>query len=419
VDLRDDELELGRISAEFANRLVESLPGWLERVATQRLVEAAGVVPNKEERQVIVDRCSLIADSTGPAVRDVVMADVDVAAGSPLALLRDAVAPLNELLAELEVHAPARDRMDTEMFPADTYGLGPASFADVDPALVDPGITWGAARAHVHLRRHAPVSTPSPTVPVGSVAVPDRPSFDQILSSVAHVEGWMTNDQARLLHDRARGLEPGERIVEIGSFRGRSLIVMAQSAEPGVEIVAVDPHGGGDRGPQEIAPDQALGDDDHSAFNANLSAAGVVDRVTHVRKMSDEALGDVSGSIDLLYIDGAHRFAPARADIVAWGNRVRPDGAMLIHDSFSSIGVTLALLTTTFFGGRWRFVGRAQSMAEFRRVDLSGSARAGNAAKQLAQIPWFVRNVIIKVLISVKLAPLTRLLGHHGSDWPY
>jgi len=419
VDLRDDELQLLRISAEFADRLVEALPGWLERVATQRLVDAIGAAPAEADRKAIAERCDSIADSVGPAVRDVVMADVDLAAGSPLALLRDAVIPLNGLLAELEVPAVARDRMAAEMFPGDTYDLGPASFADVDPALVDPGITWGAARAHVHLRRHSSGSTPSATARVGSVAVPDRPSFDQILSSVAHVEGWMTDDQARLLHERARGLEPDERIVEIGSFRGRSLIVMAQSAEPGVEIVAIDPHGGGDRGPREIAPDQALGDDDHSVFNANLSAAGVADRVTHVRKMSDEALGDVPGSIDLLYIDGAHRFGPARADIVAWGNRVRPDGTMLIHDSFSSIGVTLALLTTTFLGGRWLFVGRAQSMAEFRRVDLSGSARAGNAAKQLAQIPWFVRNVIIKVLISVKLAPLARLLGHHGSDWPY
>jgi len=422
VDLSDDELELSRISTEFADLLVDSLPGWLERVANQRMVAATGTEPAEADIRAVAERCGAIADSISPAVREVVTADVDSAVGNPLALLREAVAPLNELLLELKVPAPARDKMDSEMFPADTYGLGPASFADVDPALVDAGITWGAARAHVHLRRHA--SAPSSSSPprssqLGSDAVPDHSSFDQILSSVANVEGWMTDDQARLLHDRAGALVPAERIVEIGSFRGRSLIVMAKSAVAGVEIVAIDPHGGGDRGPQEIAPDQALGDDDHSVFNANLAAAGVADRVNHVRKMSDDALGDVPGSIDLLYIDGAHRFAPARADIVAWGNRVRPDGTMLIHDSFSSIGVTLALLSTTCFGGRWRFVGRAQSMAEFRRAELSGMARVGNAAKQIAQMPWFVRNVIIKLLITVKLAPLARLLGHHGTDWPY
>jgi len=419
VDASNDEAELRRISEDFADRLVGSLPGWLERVATRRMVEATGRPPDETGRESIAACCRMISDRVAPLVREVVIADVDSAVGSPLALLRDSVGPLNELLRELGIPPAPRDRMAAEMFPHDFHDLGPGSFADIDPDLVGPGVEWGAARAHVHLHRHRPLTTAGIASPVGSGAVPDHPAFNQILDSVAEVEGWMTNDQARLLHDRAKLLEPGERIVEIGSFRGRSVIVLAKSASDGVEIVAIDPHGGGDRGPQEIAPDQALGDDDHSKFVANLAAAGVSERVTHVRKMSDDALGDVTGSVNLLYIDGAHRLGPARADIVAWGDRVRPGGTMLIHDSFSSIGVTLALLTTTFVGGRWRYVGRAQSMAEYRRADLSGTARFGNAARQMAQLPWFVRNVIIKVLITIKLAPLTRLLGHHGSDWPY
>ena len=43
---------------------------------------------------------------------------------------------------------------------------------------------------------------------------------------------------------------------------------------------------GSDRGPQEIAPDAARGEADHEAFLANLAAAGVADRVRHVRKPS-------------------------------------------------------------------------------------------------------------------------------------
>ena len=34
------------------------------------------------------------------------------------------------------------------------YDLAPANFADVDPALAEPGLLWGAAKAHVHLARH-------------------------------------------------------------------------------------------------------------------------------------------------------------------------------------------------------------------------------------------------------------------------
>lgn len=247
----------------------------------------------------------------------------------------------------------------------------------------------------------------------------DPSAFTDVLARVAHVEGWMTEDQARRLHDRAFDLGAGARIVEIGSFRGRSLIVLASAAAPGVEIVSIDPHAGSDRGPQEIAADQERGDDDHTVYERNLTEAGVRERITHVRKMSDEALVDVDGDIDLLYIDGAHRFGPARADIVDWGARVSGGGTMLIHDSFSSIGVTLALLTTTFVSGEWRYVGRSQSMAEYRRERLTRGERATDLVRQAAQLPWFVRNVVIKVLLTAKLYPLTRFLGHRTRDWPY
>jgi predicted O-methyltransferase YrrM len=249
--------------------------------------------------------------------------------------------------------------------------------------------------------------------------VSERPAFADVLASVAAVEGWMTDDQARRLYDRASALGAGTRIVEIGSFRGRSLIVLAHGAAEGVEIVSIDPHAGGDRGPQEIRADQGRGDDDHSLYNTNLVEAGVRDRIRHVRKMSDDALADVDGEVDLLYIDGAHRFGPARADIKDWGSRVSGGGTMLIHDSFSSIGVTLALLASTFFSGEWRYVGRSQSMAEYRRERLGSAERIGNVSRQILQLPWFVRNVVIKVLLTAKLYPLTRVLGHTGRDWPY
>lgn len=249
--------------------------------------------------------------------------------------------------------------------------------------------------------------------------MPDRPPFPEVLASVAEVEGWMTDDQARRLHERAAALGAGSRIVEIGSFRGRSLIVLALAATDGVEIVSIDPHAGSDRGPQEIAADQDRGDDDHAVYTANLARAGVSERVIHVRKMSDEAHDDVAGPIDLLYIDGAHRFGPARADIIGWGDRVRPGGTMLIHDSFSSIGVTLALFAACVVSGRWRYVGRSQSLAEYRREAVQGGGRVLDVARQVAQLPWFVRNVVIKVLLTAKLYPLTRILGHRTRDWPY
>lgn len=242
--------------------------------------------------------------------------------------------------------------------------------------------------------------------------------FDDVFASIADVQGWMTRDQARRLWDRASVLRPDDTVVEIGSYHGRSAIVLASAAPEGVEIVAIDPHAGNDRGPQQIVGTVDEGQADNDRFNANLERAGVRDRVRHVRHPSQGALEHVEGEVELLYIDGAHRYGPALEDIQRWGDRVARGGTLLIHDSFSSIGVTLALIVHCFFGSRFRYVGRAQSMAEYRREDLDLAGRVRNLGRQLLELPWFVRNVIVKGLIVARLKPVARLLGSDGS-WPY
>ena len=208
-------------------------------------------------------------------------------------------------------------------------------------------------------------------------------SFEAALAAVDGVEGWMSDDQARRLWEAGRRVQAPGRIVEIGSFRGRSTIVLRLASASGVEVVAVDPHGGGDRGPQEITPDALRGDEDNRVFNANLDSAGVREQIHHVRLMSDQALGEVEAPFDLVYVDGAHRYAPARADIERWGDRIRPGGTLLVHDSYNAVGVMLAQLRLLFGSSRWRYVGRSRSLAEYRREDLAGLPwlRPGPAAR--------------------------------------
>ena len=245
-------------------------------------------------------------------------------------------------------------------------------------------------------------------------------SLEAALAQVRDVQGWMSPDQAERLYRAASSTRAGDQIVEIGSFQGRSTIVLTFGAPEGVRVVAIDPHAGNDRGPQEIDGfvEQAAGD--HERFNANLAAAGVSDRVRHVREFSDRAHDSVSGTIEVLYIDGAHRYAPARADIVDWGARVAPGGTMLIHDSFSSVGVTLAILRELLASKRFRYVGRARSLTEFR-ADLDGTLRSRvvNAALLLAQLPWFIKNLSIKVLITAKLGGVLRAITGREPEWPY
>jgi predicted O-methyltransferase YrrM len=253
--------------------------------------------------------------------------------------------------------------------------------------------------------------------PEGAASANDLAS---VVRLVDDVEGWMTAGQAATLFDAARRCPPAGRIVEIGSFRGRSTIVLASGAPTEAHVIAIDPHAGNDRGPQEIDGYQEAANDDHEVFLANLARAGVADRVHHLRMFSDEALQHVTGSIDVLYIDGAHRYGPALGDIRSWGDRVGAGGTMLIHDSFSSIGVTGAILRSLVAGSKFRYVGRSRSMTIYRAdLDPGIGPRIANGARQLAQLPWFLKNVVLKVMLSIGYGRLMRRLGRRVPEWPY
>ncbi len=229
--------------------------------------------------------------------------------------------------------------------------------------------------------------------------------FGSALAAVGDIDGWLTDAQARRLWDAARGVPPEGQVVEIGSYRGRSTVVLARATR--APVVAIDPHAGNDRGPQEIEGYAAEAETDHEAFFANLERAGVRDRVRHVRRFSSEAHGAVEGEIELLYVDGAHRYGPARDDIRDWGARVKPHGTLLIHDGFSSVGVTLATLRLLLFSRNFRYAGRTGSLLAYRR---ERAALLPNVLRQLAELPWFARNLLLKLAIVARL---------RKGEWPY
>lgn len=242
----------------------------------------------------------------------------------------------------------------------------------------------------------------------------DDAGYSSIESLVEPIAGWMSPDQGRRLWAAARRVPAGGRIVEIGSFQGRSTVVLAHAAGSGVEVVAIDPHAGNDRGPQEIEGFTTEAAGDHEAFHANLERAGVASRVRHVRRFSDAAHDEVDGAVDLLYVDGAHRYGPARADLRDWGARVRGGGTLLVHDAFSSVGVTAAIWRELTVTRRFRYVGRARSLAEFRAEPPTPII--GNLVAVVAQMPWFVRNIALKLALTLGGR---RLLGDRAPEWPY
>jgi predicted O-methyltransferase YrrM len=218
-------------------------------------------------------------------------------------------------------------------------------------------------------------------------------AFADALRAVDGIGGWLTEEQAHVLYDRAASLPAGARIVEIGSYHGRSTIILALAA-PEAEVVAIDPFAAEQIATRERLREADVGESDLETFESNLERAGVRERVRHVRAFSSDALAHVGGEVDLLYVDGAHDLRNALGDIRGWGARVRDGGTMLVHDSFSAVGVTLAEIAALFLSDRFRYVGRSRSLAEYRREPVR---RLVNSLRQAAQLPWFVRNLLVKV----------------------
>jgi hypothetical protein len=123
----------------------------------RRTVEAraAGseIALDEPQRGRIAQVASDLAAALSPQLERVLTADVDGGSGSPLAVVRSGTGTLNDLLDELGIPRPARDDFSVSRFPEDRHDVGPAAFVDIDESVHEPGIMWGAARAHVHLRR--------------------------------------------------------------------------------------------------------------------------------------------------------------------------------------------------------------------------------------------------------------------------
>lgn len=147
-----DAERYAQISDALVAAVDAAVPGWIEGLVTRRIVEwsghaspevaAAAVTAGEDARKEVV-----------PALRALVETDVDNQRTNPLSLLRDATRHAHAVLADAGMPAMRRDQFAERSFPDDSFGLVPATWADVDPALHEIGITWGAAKAFLHKAR--------------------------------------------------------------------------------------------------------------------------------------------------------------------------------------------------------------------------------------------------------------------------
>lgn len=129
-----------------------------------------------------------------------------------------------------------------------------------------------------------------------------------------------TEEEQQALRKYCRG---SRRAVEIGVYEGANTRIIAENLAADGQLFAIDPFFTG-RLPicwgEQIA-------------RAELHQGGVGNRVTFVRALSWEAVIQIDGPFDFVFIDGDHSLEGIRRDWGDWSDRVEPDGIIALHDT--------------------------------------------------------------------------------------
>ena len=152
----DDPADLDALAGyaeELATAVAVALPGWVQRVVADRWDQWQGSELPPELGAATLDAAAAASDAVLPPLRELLGQDVGEQRSNPLSIVRRAVEFPTRVLAAAGMPEVVRDEHATRLFPDDVYDLVPGSFGDLDPAAHEPGLRWGAAKAHVLLRR--------------------------------------------------------------------------------------------------------------------------------------------------------------------------------------------------------------------------------------------------------------------------
>ena len=147
------------------------------------------------------------------------------------------------------------------------------------------------------------------------------------------VPGFLLENEARFLGMMAASAPRDGSIVEIGSFKGKSAVMLGKLAErygfgP---IVAIDPHNFHN---EELSEHRsAPGATSYDEFIRNVEGAGVSAFVEVHREFSTEVAKSWNRPIGLLWIDGDHSYAGAKADFDGFMPHLLPGGFVALHDA--------------------------------------------------------------------------------------
>jgi MMP 1-O-methyltransferase len=147
------------------------------------------------------------------------------------------------------------------------------------------------------------------------------------------VAGHLEENEARFLGLLAACVPANGAILEIGSFRGRSTVMLAKVASHyGLgPVVAIDPHNSPILLDRQANPEASSYQD----FLKSIRTAGVSNHVESHLAYSTDVASSWNRPIRLLWIDGDHSYEGAKKDLDGFLPRLVPDGVVAFHDALN------------------------------------------------------------------------------------
>lgn len=208
---------------------------------------------------------------------------------------------------------------------------------------------------------------------VADTALP--PAAARLFEFADGVTGFMPADEGRALYDAAvRYLGDGVG-VEIGTYCGKSTVMLGAAAQQtGGVLYTVDHHHGSEE--HQVGweyHDTSMVDPVTGLFDTlptlrhTLDAAGLDDHVVAVVGRSHVVARSWRTPVRFLFVDGGHTEEAAQRDYAGWAPWVTVGGALVIHDVFPNPDE----------GGQAPFhiYRRALESGEFREVSATGTLR--------------------------------------------
>jgi predicted O-methyltransferase YrrM len=158
--------------------------------------------------------------------------------------------------------------------------------------------------------------------------------IDEAWRATKDVPGFLGENEARFLGLVAACVPAQGLIVEIGSFKGRSTVMLAKVASHygSGPIISIDPH----THALTAKTDTESHPSTYDAFLTSIRTAGVEQHVEIHRAFSKDVSAAWNRPIRFLWIDGDHTYEGAKQDFDGFISFVSPMGVVALHDALNN-----------------------------------------------------------------------------------